>query len=294
MYAKAHKVHRLIYLAIAGIAALASRYDMARPVGAQVGVLVACVALLGVPHGALDPVLAHASGIARTPLRLARFVLLYVTQATLVVLLWWMAPGIALAGFLLLSIWHFRSDWRELPNWQGLAAAATLVCAPALFHPAAAGQLFSLLMFGVSASWLILALQVTGIVAIIALALALRGLAQSKPYVALELLTLPVLAWALPPLLFFVVYFCGLHSPRHIIETIRQAQLRRSTIVLTGSAFTAITLAAAVAAFGLLPVADSAPRLLAIVFVGLAALTVPHMLLIERTFEKPSASRGSV
>ncbi len=51
----------------------------------------------------------------------------------------------------------------------------------------------------------------------------------------LELVTMPVVAWLLRPLLLFVVCFCGFHSPRHIIESLRRVKLGWSTIVLTSA-----------------------------------------------------------
>ncbi len=282
MIARARSVHRSVYILIAAGALLVGDVS-GITISAQIATMAALVALLGIPHGALDPVLAHESNIARTPRELARFLLLYVSLASLVVATWWAVPAMALAGFLFLSIWHFGGDWRELLNWQATSGAATVVCAPAVFHPVAVQDLFSMLLFGAEATWLIPLLQVLGAVALVGLAIAVPAVATKRPRVALELLTLPMLAWLLPPLLFFVVYFCCLHSPRHIIDSLAFVTVRRSVIVMTGLAMTALTVSAATAAFLLLPAAETATRMMVIVFVGLAALTVPHMLLIEQT-----------
>lgn len=287
MYSSAHNVHRLIYLAIATLALVASYFDIGLSTTATIGVLVVCVALLGIPHGALDPLLAYASGIARSPKQFARFLGLYIALAGSVVLIWWLVPTVTLAAFLLLSIWHFRSDWRhELKEWQALSAAAAIVCAPALFHPAVVQDVFFALSLGNSTRWLVTALQVASVISLTTLALTIVVVIKKRPRIAIELLSLPVLSAALSPLLFFVIYFCGLHSPRHIIAALQLAQSRWPTVALVGATTTCLTIAIAAAAFKFLPATESAQRLLVIVFIGLAALTVPHMLLIERSFDR--------
>ncbi len=289
MHPAARKAHRLIFLAIAVLASAMSIVGSSLPQSVQLGLLVTGVALLGLPHGALDPLLARASGVARSPAQLVRFLALYVAAALLVIALWWLAPAATLAAFLLLSIWHFRSDWNsEIAEWQAISASCIVVCAPAVFHPAVVGELFAALAFGESVDLLLQASRVVGAAALIGLGAAVLRNAVGKPLVALELLTIPLLAWALPPLLFFVVYFCGLHSPRHIIDSLHMMQVRWPSVALTSITFTAITIAVGVWAYDRFAHEGPAQALLATVFVGLAALTVPHMLLIERVSVRKS------
>jgi Brp/Blh family beta-carotene 15,15'-monooxygenase len=92
------------------------------------------------------------------------------------------------------------------------------------------------------------------------------------------------LGLALPPLWFFTIYFCGLHSPRHLIAHWPQvrAQRPRWTAILVLSGYTAGTVVVAVAASVLIesaPLNGTAP-LVRLLFIGLAALTVPHMALL--------------
>lgn len=96
----------------------------------------------------------------------------------------------------------------------------------------------------------------------------------------------------LPPLLYFVAYFCLLHSLRHLTTTL--ALLPDRTRALAGAArIMAASLLGAGAALALAiggAGADAGNAILGVVFIGLAALTVPHMLLVDRFAE---ASAGS-
>jgi Brp/Blh family beta-carotene 15,15'-monooxygenase len=83
----------------------------------------------------------------------------------------------------------------------------------------------------------------------------------------------------LPPLLFFVLYFCGLHSPRHLIQAARGVSPRLA--LATGALFTGRAIGAGSLAWLATPGPGIEAKLLRVTFVGLAALTVPHMLLIE-------------
>jgi hypothetical protein len=71
-----------------------------------------------------------------------------------------------------------------------------------------------------------------------------------------------------------------LHSPRHLLETARDLGLTSfRSIALRNLPILAATLALAVLFYLHLQVTPSSGRILMTVFIGLAALTVPHMLL---------------
>ena len=276
------------YLAIAALAVASSLIGLVVPDGLQVALLVVAVSFLGLPHGALDPLIAHSAGLAVTPLGQARFMAIYLSQALATAFVWWLFPSAALGAFLLLSIWHFQGDWSDaLEEWQGISVAAAIVTAPVVFHASAVEAIFTIVALGEPVSWLMLALQSIGLVALLATAATAAMIASRQPLLAVELISLPILAWSLPPLLFFVVYFCVLHSPRHVVGTLQKLQMSRGVVLLTAAAITAVTIILAAAAYTLIPEAQTAGgRALAVVFIGLAALTVPHMVLLERVQRK--------
>ena len=282
MQGTAERAHRLGFLGIAALFIAADLLGVKVSDVVQLSALAIGVALLGIPHGAVDPLLARVSGVTSTLSQTLVFYIAYIAIAGVVVGLWLLAPALSLSAFLALSIWHFRGDWlQELSLSEASAVAATVVCAPALFHPDEIAGIFSVLAFGATVEPLVAAARLVGGVSIVLLISTVVGRIRRQRLAMLELISLPLLAWLLPPLLFFVVYFCGLHSPRHIIESARVLSWRSPMVRLTALSTSVVTVFAAVGIYASLPAVDATPRLLAVIFIGLAALTVPHMLLLE-------------
>jgi Brp/Blh family beta-carotene 15,15'-monooxygenase len=123
--------------------------------------------------------------------------------------------------------------------------------------------------------------------AVVAVAIAL---AHRRFGASLELAALAALAATAPPLLYFVVYFCGLHSPRHFLDTLNQLDLGWRRGVVAALPLTAMTLVVAAFAVGILVHSGVTlgPATVNTVFIGLAALAVPHMVLVERFWSRCS------
>ena len=87
----------------------------------------------------------------------------------------------------------------------------------------------------------------------------------------------------MPPLVYFGIYFCALHSPTHFSRVIKLVpDSDRPRAVMQTAAFTMLTLFFAGLALIVLAVELTLEQsAVQIVFIGLAALTVPHMVLID-------------
>jgi Brp/Blh family beta-carotene 15,15'-monooxygenase len=262
---------------------------------AQLLVLAPAVALLGLPHGALDlPVAGTLWPLSRVSGRL-RFAAAYLGLAGAVSIAWWLAPGPALAAFLAYAAMHFAGDWEGDGRLARVAGGVAAIGAPALARPGEVSALFAMLGPAEAAEPIALALAFAGAVAGGLALLAFFGAPLRRSPAAAEQGGIWLGAILLPPLLYFVAYFCLLHSLRHFVETIaalpdRARALREAGLV------TAVTLAGAVFAVVALRQSDGAgadAALLKVVFIGLAALTVPHMLLVERfRRRRPVASKA--
>jgi len=263
---------------------------------ALVVVLALAVAVTGLPHGALDPWVAWRVGLWQGRWGFVAFNLAYVGIAALVIAAWLLAPGPSLALFLAISAWHFAGDWRpDLPGWARAVAGSALLALPAWRWPGQVDTSFALLAGAdgsVIAGWLAVAAPwlAAGMAAV-----ALVALRRSRA-TAVELLAVAALALLLPPLVYFIVYFCALHSLRHLRIAARDADAgSRRRMAGVALLYTALTLLAAALAWPWLAATGASASvpgadLLRLVFIGLAALTLPHMLVVmlsERARDRP-------
>jgi Brp/Blh family beta-carotene 15,15'-monooxygenase len=248
--------------------------------GIQLAVLVALVSLAGLPHGALDPLVAHRKRLFRSPAGLALFLAVYVVLALAALGAWALAPGLAWGVFLAVSAWHFSGDWDGLlhPLFR-LGGGLSVVSLPALAHAREVERIFSVLVPSGAAADLVALLAMVAPLALAGLAAGALSVVRTDPRTAAELVALAAGGLVLPPLVFFAVYFCALHSPRHLIRAARGLPPRLA--LGTGVAFTALAVAAGAAAWSLWPGGSIETGLLRVTFIGLAALAIPHMVLIE-------------
>lgn len=277
-------IETLLFSGMAITAALAYQLaDPGVPIVVQVSVIAVLVAVLGLPHGALDPVVARRVGLWQGPRGLAAFTLGYLAVSAAVIGLWLVAPVASLVAFLLISAAHFGGDWNARgPISLRLLVGMGLLSMPALADEAAVAELYVTLS-GEAAALIAMVqnalgpLLLTGMIA--AAAIAARHSARD----GIEIVIAAALALTTPPLVFFIIYFCLLHSARHLREGFAEERgvLPRRTVVAIVVAATAAPLVAALAF--LAATSAAAPlddQLVRVVFIGLAALTVPHMVVV--------------
>jgi beta-carotene 15,15'-dioxygenase len=248
-------------------------------------VLALAVTIAGLPHGALDPWVAWQAGLWRTGAGLLAFHLVYLGLAGLVVAVWWLVPGASLAAFLLISAWHFAGDWRDaVHGWTRALVGLALLALPAWRWAAEVEATFTLLA---GAQGAMLAWTFSTIAPLLALGMAAvaGSLMQRSRTSAIELAALVALAQLLPPIAYFVVYFCALHSLRHLRQAAQKAEAgSRRKMAVVAVFYTAVTVALVALAWPWLAAGGSAATptadLARVVFIGLAALTLPHMLVV--------------
>ncbi len=244
----------------------------------------ALVLLLGMPHGAFDVVFARKLfGVADLK-RWALFSLFYVGLSAAVVGLWMVAPTLFLCAFLIFSAVHFGGDPAGGVSWltRGLYGGAVIVL-PALWHGPELQRLLGLVAGPASAAFVAPVLSQLAPLWLAATVLACALQARTSRLAACESAALAALSLAAPPLAAFTVYFCAMHSPRHILRTLSglQPAEARSALALALWPTLAVLVTAALLGWQLSELSVEA-RVMQLVFVGLAALTLPHMVLLER------------
>ena len=289
--------HTRFVVGFLALALLASPVAPSLPLTWQLTMLALAVVIFGLPHGALDLALVQgASRGSRTALVGAA--VLYLMASGLVLMVWISAPMAALLGFLAIAVIHFGlGDTEDLHGPQRaveiIARGGFAGVAPLVFHPQTTRDLFALLVGPASTASLdttlaVMATPLTWLwLACLVVALAWRTIQRAPGWMSavLELLLTAAIFAVCHPLAAFLLYFCFVHSVRHIADLGAarfpdSAPRARRWLLLESLPFTAATVALAMVAWFVF--ADSVTfdeAMIRLVFWGLSALTVPHMIL---------------
>jgi len=276
----AQRFYQRIFMVLTGLLVVGALGGYRLSPAAALACLVVGVVGLGLPHGALDPQVARKAWGARRGFPRVAFYGAYAALALGYCLVWRWQPSLGLCGFLAIGAVHFGSDWQDRGAWWSrLAYGLTIVTLPALSHPAEVTRIYALLgttsareIVDASRGVALAAVVVGGIGAILQFAPRRSDL--------IEYLFILAGGLVLEPLLFFACYFSLLHSPRHLLET--AADLGIGTL---GSVFFqtlpvyGATLVLLAILYWAAPGISLDGRLLQTLFIGLASLTVPHLLL---------------
>ncbi|MEM6326048.1 MAG: Brp/Blh family beta-carotene 15,15'-dioxygenase [Bacteroidota bacterium] len=271
------------------------------------------VLVLGLPHGALDPFVPfRMSRTALTAVRLGVFCVAYLGLGVVVVALWMLAPVAAAVGFIALTLAHWGQGdvfflramgWDRhlasgphlvlagavrgaLPMGVPLAAqpeayAAVLGGLGRLFEPSTEADVVASAVSASSAAQVGLAVLFGGYVLWGAVSAARRGAWRSLALDLGEVAVLTVFFAVLPPLWSVGVYFCAWHALRHLARLEPVVSPRQpGRFALLATPFTLGALVLFALGGWLLVERPEAGDLLAIYLVGIASVTVPHVLVV--------------
>ena len=274
----------LIFGCVACLAAAASGALGRFPPQLELIILAALILVLGVPHGAMDTLFAQRLYGLKTAWDWTRFTLGYLALAGLVVAAWVWAPTGFLVGFLLISVAHFSGDPAEGTPWISriLYGGAVLVL-PVWHHREEMSGLFGQLVGPEAAGAIMPVLGWLVWPWALGLLVAIGERIGRDRLTAFEFAAVGILSFVAPPLLAFTLFFCGMHGARHILRAFRYSGRDSWRFLGLVALLPMIGVAlASAAAWVFLKDTPLDARVLQIVFVGLAALTVPHMVLVER------------
>lgn len=293
-FRRRHTAAAVILLAVV---LAASPFLPSIPLATQLTLLAAAVVVFGLPHGALDLNLVRgATGGSWTKLTAA--IGLYLLGAGVVLAVWVFAPVAALLGFLLIAVIHFGlGDTEDLNGPQRaievVARGGFAGIAPLVFHPSTTRDLFVLLVGSDSSGSLDSVLAVLSSPAAfiwvfcLVAALVWRVLQHRPGWVAAcsELILTTAVFAVFHPLAAFLLYFCFVHSVRHIAD-LGAARFPEHGghaarwLLRESLPFTAATILLAAVIWLLFARSSSYDEaMIRTVFWGLSALTVPHMIL---------------
>ncbi len=266
--------------------------------------LVFLLPVSGIPHGALDYHLGSKTLEHRLGRRwLVWFLAIYLIGMLGVIAVWIAQPVLSLYAFLLLTLFHFGTGdaipMRQTPSMfritETIARGGMVITFPALAARPEVIELFSFLIPESDAVILVSRLaQIAPLVSacvLLTIGWGLFELARFREPVALgrvvELTVIALIFIQLPPLLAFTIYFSLLHSLRHMMAVADWKPGRTFFIYLfdvyrLALPLTIVTVVMGAVAYLLLSgLAFDMTQLMRVVFIGIAAMTYPHVLLIE-------------
>ena len=252
------------------------------------------ISTIGVTHGALDNLkgykLLKIYGIKKNYV----FYLAYITLSFFTILFWILFPMSTLALFLLVASYHFGkedSSFGKLKKMKlnGLLfflKGSIVILAPLIFHTDETLKIFEIL--GVQLK----IINTDILFSLIALSLLSNFFINNNAkFSLLDWITILILNITFSPLVAFTIYFCFLHSVRHSLSLIYELNKNNfkkgfRDFVKKALPLTILTGILYLFAASLLVNTYSLDdAILKVIFIGLASLTFPHILL-EYLLEK--------
>ena len=271
------------------------------------------ILILGVSHGSLD----HIKGKKLLKLLNIKspyvFYITYILIAVGVVITWMLLPSITLLIFLIIASYHFgKEDTQFLINNRSyffqllyVLKGALVILAPLTFHFQETIAIFKLLLIDSEVFYSSLnfietnnIVQKTIVFSFLSsLILFLKNFEIKKFVIFLDYFSILILNLYLTPLLAFTLYFCFLHSIRHSISL--AVELDKDNVSNGFKIFIKkalpLTFLTGILSFIVLYLLSNSYNLdsaiLKIIFIGLASLTFPHILL-EYLLEKNEKQRN--
>lgn len=245
-------------------------------------IAAACIVLAGIPHGTLDVEIA-ADRFGRTSIvGKTNILAAYIACAMAMILFWAIAPEIALISFLVISIVHFSRDWRGGADpFLAMMVGWTLVALPALAQPTEVAMIFETLTGNQNGQTIAALLACASVPAALgSLVFAYWSYANDDRPSAVEVITCIVAAFFLPPLIAFAIFFCGLHSPRHFADALREtgaiSPAKKAAIII---AVFALSIGLGALLFASRSGISVDTGIIHTAFVLISTLTVPHFIL---------------
>ena len=259
------------------------------------------ILIIGVSHGSLD----HIKGKKLLELFNIKsnyiFYITYILISAAVIATWILLPSMTLTLFLIIASYHFGkedtqfliNDGSYLTQMLYFFKGFLIILAPLYFHFQETIEIFKLLLIDNEMFYLSLNFIETnkviqiGIICstLSSIFLFLKNFEIKKFVIFLDYFSILILNYYLSPLLAFTIYFCFLHSIRHSISL--AIELDPNSVINGFRLFVIkalpLTILTSVFSFFALYLLNNSYNLvsaiLKIIFIGLASLTIPHILL---------------
>jgi len=259
------------------------------------------ILIIGVSHGSLD----HEKGRRIFKIlnirNISIFYLFYATLASLIIIVWTIVPSLSLLIFLIVASYHFGKEDTQfliskISNFDRLLfffKGSLIILAPMFFHFEETISIFKLLLVDNEIFYTILEFIEKNKILLLGLILSTlssiwifsKEFEIKKFIIFFDYFSILIINYHFTPLIAFTVYFCFLHSIRHCISLIYEidsSNFYKGLKIFMTKALPLTILTAAFCFIGIYLLKNSYDlnsSILKIIFIGLASLTFPHILL---------------
>ena len=259
------------------------------------------ILIIGISHGSLDNIkgkkLLKIFGFKSEYI----FYITYLAISSLIILLWVIFPNTVLFLFLIVACYHFGKEDTVffiekkifLNELLYFFKGSSVIVAPLLFHRQETNEIFETLNFNIFENSLfndgfLITILFLGFVS--SLFLSNNKNINYKTVMMTDFISILIINFFLSPILAFTLYFCFLHSVRHsialIFELDRSLKNGFKKFIRKAIPLTLITgFVFIVAIYFLNNFYELNEAIYKVIFIGLASLTFPHILL-EYLIEK--------
>ena len=265
------------------------------------------ILVIGVSHGSLDHIkgkrLLKIFDIKNVFIFYASYILLTI----FIIIAWVLLPAISLLLFLIVASYHFGKEDTQflITNHNSIIPllyffkGSLIILAPMFFHFDETVTIYKFLLVEDETFYTILDYIETNKILLIGIVLStlssvllfIKEFEIKKFVIFLDYFSIIILNYYLSPLVAFTLYFCFLHSLRHSISLIIEIDnldFNNGLIKFLKKALPLTILTAilcVISLFFLNNIYDLNSSILKVIFIGLASLTFPHILL-EYLLEK--------
>ena len=265
------------------------------------------ILIIGVSHGSLDNLkgrkLFQIYGINNFLI----FYLSYILISIIIIILWIIAPSLSLVTFLIIASHHFGKEDSQFLITENsyfnqllfFLKGSLIIFAPIYFHFDETISIFKLLLVENESFYEFLNIIETNKILLYGIILSTfssiilfaKNFELKKITFFLDYFSILIINYCFSPLMAFTIYFCFLHSVRHSISLMYELDkdnLTNGLKIFIRKALPLTILTAAFCFFGLYLLNNTYnfdSSILKIIFIGLASLTFPHILL-EYLIEK--------
>jgi len=241
--------------------------------------LLLVVTFFGLPHGALDTLVAKKNKVYSNFYGFSLFNLGYLSLASSIFFIWYLVPFLSLIIFLLISAWHFSEDWKnQLNTFQRTILGLNIINLPVFFYPNEVTIIYEILVDKVNILPLISIQENLMYILFLLLGIVIARNTNNK-LLLFQITTIFLSSIFLSPLYYFISYFCFFHSIKNFHETVNELKTEKDKIMIFLIINTIITVIFGFFLFFFFLDGPITSKIVSMVFIGLASLTVPHMLL---------------